>query len=444
LVQKLAFFLLCYSSLISNEGLFAHKSSEESLDVMAHFLPYNPTVLMLGATDDDYEKCQKTWPLGQIFLSAEECLKKKRRVDFLWMNEESPLKVFFSKNATVLFHKNCTSSPSNMSLCTRWEEGSFFLNHRVYEGFVMSIHFCPAEESPPIGSFRIPAVISYLKTIRDKTPIMSLPHIDYVYMINLDQRPEKFSASLDQLRPFGIVPYRFSAINGWDLPVQVLDELGVRLNAPVYPSVTMGKVYREIDGIEYKNIEFITDPNTTYFCTGITRGAIGCLLSHLSVLQDAYESGYQTIWVMEDDIQVQQLPCLLPSLIEELDQIDPDWDILFTDPDLKGPQGTPIPCRALAIRPDITMYPLSYYLEKFQPINTRLSKIGMRYGSHSMIFRRSGLRKILEYYKKHALFLPYDCDFWLVPSLRMYCPTQEIISGHHFITDNGTPTWKSS
>jgi acetolactate synthase-1/2/3 large subunit len=35
-------------------------------------------------------------------------------------------------------------------------------------------------------------------------------------------------------------------------------------------------------------------------------GAIGIALSHLSILQDAYDSGYETVWVMEDDVDIMQ------------------------------------------------------------------------------------------------------------------------------------------
>ena len=65
--------------------------------------------------------------------------------------------------------------------------------------------------------------------------------------------------------------------------------------------------------------EMVQQLGRTYFCHCMSRGAIGIVLSHLSVLQDAYDSGYETIWVIEDDIQVIQDPRLLSSLIDELD-----------------------------------------------------------------------------------------------------------------------------
>ena len=70
----------------------------------------------------------------------------------------------------------------------------------------------------------------------------------------------------------------------------------------------------------------------------MSRGEIGIALSHLSVLQDAYDSGYETIWVMEDDIKIVSDPNMLSELIGELDVLlgKGNWDILFTDQDIRN------------------------------------------------------------------------------------------------------------
>ncbi|MFI5334690.1 MAG: hypothetical protein ACHQT8_05960 [Chlamydiales bacterium] len=50
------------------------------------------------------------------------------------------------------------------------------------------------------------------------------------------------------------------------------------------------------------------------------------MLSHLSILQDAFDSGYETIWVMEDDIEVVRNPTFSPtssiSLTNWLEKMD--------------------------------------------------------------------------------------------------------------------------
>ena len=70
----------------------------------------------------------------------------------------------------------------------------------------------------------------------------------------------------------------------------------------------MGKIYKKIDDDEVVSNEFIDKEGEVYFSLALSRGAIGIILSHLSVLQDAYDAGYETIWVMEDDVEVLQMP----------------------------------------------------------------------------------------------------------------------------------------
>ena len=95
--------------------------------------------------------------------------------------------------------------------------------------------------------------------------------------------------------------------------------------------------------------EMMSVPGRTYFAHHMSQGAIGCVLSHLSVLQDAIDSGYKTIWVMEDDVEVVQDPRTLSGLIAALDGSGKEkWDILFTDQDtVQNTTGQHIPCRQI-------------------------------------------------------------------------------------------------
>ncbi|MBS0626743.1 MAG: hypothetical protein JSS09_00850, partial [Verrucomicrobia bacterium] len=56
-----------------------------------------------------------------------------------------------------------------------------------------------------IGFSQIQAKIEdHFKKVLGKTSISKMGDIDFIYMINLDQRPEKFQACLDLLLPYGI------------------------------------------------------------------------------------------------------------------------------------------------------------------------------------------------------------------------------------------------
>ena len=267
----------------------------------------------------------------------------------------------------------------------------------------------------------------------------SMANIDFIYVINLDERPEKFKATADQLGKFGIHPYRFSGVNGWRLTASDLNEVGLRLDASMKKG-QMGTVHREDGGKIYFSHELIEQEGVTYFAHCLSKGAIGIVLSHLSVLQDAYDSGYQRIWVMEDDIEVNRDPRELSMLVVKLSHLVPDWDILFTNVDIKDANGQYVPCRGLIGRPNFNCLPDAEYNKKHKIISRDFMQIGRRYGAQSMIVSRSGMKKLLDFIKTHKVFLPYDIDYFLPPGIKLFCTRWDIVSNQEkSLSDNGAP-----
>ena len=228
--------------------------------------------------------------------------------------------------------------------------------------------------------------------------------------------------SLQTLLPYGS-SFRFSAVNGWKLSFEAIDALGVRYQAGS-PAGPIASVFRHVDGKEIPSFEVMQEEGVTYYCHSMSRGAIGCILSHLSVLQDAYDSGYQTIWVMEDDIRVASNPLEIFSLIRTLDSLAPNWDVLFTDDETKGSDGNRVYCGGIRPRPNFSYRSLSDYYQRFY-INADMVKLGLRFGSYSMIVRRSGMKKLLDHYKKYKIFFPYDMEYFF-PKGSIYTLVQKI------------------
>ena len=270
----------------------------------------------------------------------------------------------------------------------------------------------------------------FKKVTREKTEKSALNGIYFIYLINLDQRPEKLEKCLSQLKTHGISPYRFSAVCGWDLSIEAFTELGVKFLPGMLSDEWVVHFPPEKQGTPDSDFLREESYGKTFFSRWITPGAIGCTLSHLSVLQDAYDAGYETIWVMEDDISVVQDPHLLPPLINQLDALvsKKEWDILFTDidtadgimyaaendfeSDLKGNLG-------FFWRPDIDLSDRSPFAKR-TILNKDFMKIGSRMRTHSMIIRRSGIKKILDFEKQHHIFIPYDHELAIVPSIQMF------------------------
>lgn len=282
----------------------------------------------------------------------------------------------------------------------------------------------------------------FFKKAEGKTVVSSMRNIDYIYVINLDARPQKMKLCTDQLRPFGIFPYRFSAVNGWeDLNYEMLNQIGVKLESWMEQGM-VGTIYLPDMQSEQTTVEEI---DKTYFCHDLRLGAIGIILSHLSVLQDAYDSGYETIWVMEDDIEIVENPQKLSYYIDQLDWVvgKGGWDILFTDTDSKNPDGTPLPCTDYAWRPNFSPAdPSSLFVR--ETVGRMFVRTGMRYGAYSMVVRRSGMKKILDFVKEYHIYLPYDLDYIMPPDIHLFSMSLDVVSTiFDALSDNRSPGYKN-
>jgi len=285
------------------------------------------------------------------------------------------------------------------------------------------------------------SLTDHFRKAENKSEGCAMPGIDFIYLINLDERPEKYAKTMEALVPYEIEPYRFAAVNGWNLSFEAIDELGA-FYKPGDPEGPISSVFRHAAGQEHMSFEIMKEEGVSYYCHSLTRGAIGCVLSHLSVLQDAYDSGYETIWVMEDDIQVVEDPRQLSSLIDLLDAINPLWDIFFTDNESKDGYGQRVYCGGVRPRPNFPhQQPLSYYIARWE-VHPDIVKLGLRFGSYSMIIRRTGMKKLLDFFKEYKIFFPYDMEYFFPPGIQMYACTRDIVTTTFGgISDVGSPKY---
>jgi hypothetical protein len=96
--------------------------------------------------------------------------------------------------------------------------------------------------------------------------------IDKTYIINLDHRPDRLKLIIDEVGKIGVYsPERFPAISP---------------KVSAYP-----KQYT-------KNF---TLPKSRPKHKQYVMGALGCKLSHVGVIKDAYDAGYENVLIIEDD-----------------------------------------------------------------------------------------------------------------------------------------------
>lgn len=280
----------------------------------------------------------------------------------------------------------------------------------------------------------------HLKKIIKKTKGHTIRNVDFIYMINLDHRTEKWADSINQLAPYNIIPFRFSGIYGKNLSNKVINDIGVKYSH--WMDRKEEAVY--LDSSRTFKKERPTVIGRTYFSPSITFGALGIILGHLSIIKDALDSNYNTIWVMEDDIEVIQDPHLISDMIDHLDDLvgKEGWDILFTDKNSKDVRGN-LYCIEHAWRPNFfPPNPARFSMSKM--ISDKIMKIGARYGAYSMIIRRSGMKKIYNFIKTYQIFLPYDMEYILPDHMQMFTVIDDIVSTNpHAISDN-KPSQKGS
>ncbi len=246
----------------------------------------------------------------------------------------------------------------------------------------------------------------YLSKIENKSNANQIRNVDYIYLINLDKCVERFEYCMEQFIRCQIRPHRVSAVYGKELPQEAFDHFGVKLKPNQIPNWEMMWCVDQSKPVEERR----------YVYKGMGKGAIGCFLSHLSILVDALESGYERIWILEDDILIKEDPRCLSEYIDRLDSLVgwKGWDVLYTDagdvlPQFEG---------KIYRRPDLLVdYENLPVCEK---VGEDFYRIGGRCGTNSMIVSREGIKRIVGYYSKYNFFNGYDQELSLIPGIRLF------------------------
>lgn len=262
----------------------------------------------------------------------------------------------------------------------------FILRQKLVFGsllFLLMVYFGKGEGAP----FQ-----DYLISIDSKETFSGIALVDAIYMLNLDRRPDRLDYMNTILKKYEIQAIRVSACDGRHIPESVIQEL---------------------TGLYYKDNIFFRNKQRDY------HAAIGCLLSHLSVLHDAYVRGFQIIWVLEDDIKVVGDITKVPDLLTKLFILDPEWDILYTD----------VPKKAMVVCPPNNCQLCSRKKRlQIEKQGDLFNLIRWRYGTYSMLISRKGIDKILKYFQSSDIYGPIDNDLHCIPGIREYSIQADIVT----------------
>ncbi len=272
----------------------------------------------------------------------------------------------------------------------------FFLFLSAFQ--VVGLFFSSQDLCAYIYPYETP-IVQHLKTLNITEFDTGIEKVDCIYIINLDTRPEKWERVIPQFIDRGLKFNRVSGVVGSDLSEsQVLEMAG-------------------------------------FYQRWMKVGHIGCLLSHISVLKDAYNRDVERIWVMEDDAEVLEDPHQISDILSELEEIDSDWDILYTDTDMRDSTDGYLRFLALDSRPDQKLQ-FWYYLIKRTQLSKNIMKIGQRYGTHSFLISRKGMKKMLDHFTHVYLWSAIDIDMHYIPNIREYSTTRDIVSNFRITTSD--------
>ncbi len=246
---------------------------------------------------------------------------------------------------------------------------------------VFGVH--QANDKTPIGK--------YLRSIKLTEKKSGMKFIDCIYVINLDKRPERLACIKEQFSKVGLRLNRVRGVEGWLLTEDQKQEL-----AGLYP-------------------------------VQLRPGEYGCLLSQVSIYEDAYKRGFSHIWILEDDAVIEKDVSQIPLLLKELSQIDPKWDVFYTDSDPRTHEKGYCKPTSMCPRPMQDVKPLAYYLERIK-ISENIQLIRSRWGTYSYIVSRKGIRKLRNYFFHHYIWTPVDWDMHLVQGIREYSALQDIVT----------------
>ncbi|XP_017262347.2 procollagen galactosyltransferase 2 [Kryptolebias marmoratus] len=126
---------------------------------------------------------------------------------------------------------------------------------------------------------------------------------DEIYLINLKRRLDRRTRMLKTMASLGLHATLMDAVDGKALNTSQLQALGIEM-MPDYKDPYSGRV--------------------------LTRGEIGCFLSHHSIWTQVVERGLQKVLVLEDDVRFEpRFKRRLQAIMDDVDRTQLDWDLIY-------------------------------------------------------------------------------------------------------------------
>uniref|UniRef100_A0A8C4XHK0 Collagen beta(1-O)galactosyltransferase 2b n=1 Tax=Erpetoichthys calabaricus TaxID=27687 RepID=A0A8C4XHK0_ERPCA len=171
-------------------------------------------------------------------------------------------------------------------------------------------------------------------------PSLDKAGFDEMFLINLKRRTARRDRMLRTLAILQIVPSVLDAVDGSALNSSQLQAMGIDM-LPGYEDPYSGRV--------------------------LTRGEIGCFLSHYHIWKEVVHRGLQSVLVLEDDVRFEpQFRKRLMSLMANIREAQLDWDLIYVGRkrmQIKKPEKS-VPAVRNLVEADYSYWTLGYVISQ--------------------------------------------------------------------------------
>nr|XP_027326948.2 inactive glycosyltransferase 25 family member 3 [Anas platyrhynchos] len=200
----------------------------------------------------------------------------------------------------IVFAYSCQEAGAEVHVCNQQRFG--YIN-------------VPVKAHQTLEDERVNFVHLTLEAMVDGPPMQRSRHIsvppkpltkmgfDEIFLINLVRRPDRRQRMLASLQELEIAARVVDAVDGSTLNSSDIKVLGVDM-LPEYYDPFSGRT--------------------------LTKGEVGCFLSHYSIWKEIVSRGLERSVVFEDDVRFEvSFPARLRRLMEELEGAQQDWDLIY-------------------------------------------------------------------------------------------------------------------
>ncbi|XP_061098674.1 procollagen galactosyltransferase 2-like [Conger conger] len=209
--------------------------------------------------------------------------------DYSWTFDDIMIFAFSARQADV-----------QMYVCNREHYGYLPVPLKAHQSVVEEVESCAHTITEAMSKYSPLEPSQYLHTPPKPQDKMDF---DQIFLINLKRRTDRRQRMLRTLEVLGIEATLIEAVDGKALNTSQLQALGIEM-LPGYQDPYSGRV--------------------------LTRGEIGCFLSHSYIWTEVVDRGLQRVLVLEDDVRFEpRFKSRLMAIMENVEQAQLGWDLIY-------------------------------------------------------------------------------------------------------------------